>query len=201
MHKIISFVLLITLLLVCFSGCASPNSLKAENGTDSDVNNTSIDSHSRSNTIELNDIFNIIRSDVELHEKLSFSVQYEQIYNQMKNSAQYANSHWLDSVFIVSVNCDYEAAINEEWYKQCPKADIESLNAAFYNYYSVGLSGGNYSNIVFSPGMYLMYYSPEDFKNDYSGIKALTDLDYVTEVSIVYNFPVPIDYFLEQSVV
>lgn len=197
MKKMMSIVLLGTLLLMCFSGCASPNTPAKEDGTNENVNNTSADSQNSGNTMELNDVFNTIRSDVEMHEKLSFSVEYEQIYNELKNSGQYANSRWLDSVFIVTVNCDYETAINAEWYKQCSETDIKSLNAAFYNYYSAGLSKGNYSNIVFSPGMHLMYYSPEDFNNDYAAIKALTDLDYVTEVYIVYNFPVPSDYFLE----
>ncbi|MBQ9121792.1 MAG: hypothetical protein IJY12_05485 [Clostridia bacterium] len=197
MEKIISFILVGALLLMCFSGCTSPNTPAKEDGTNGDINNTSTDGQNSGNTMELNDVFNVIRSDVEMHEKLGFSVEYEQIYNELKNSGQYANSRWLDSVFIVTVNCDYGTAINEEWYKQCSETDIKSLNAAFYNYYSAGLSKGNYSNIVFSPGMHLMYYSPEEFRNDYTAIIALTDLDYVTEVYIVYNFPVPIDYFLE----
>lgn len=197
MNKIISFVLLGALLLMCFSGCTSPNTPAKEDGTNGDVNNTSTDSQNSGNTMELNDVFNIIRSDVEMHEKLGFSVEYEEIHNELKSSGQYVNSRWSDSVFIVTVNCNYEAAINEEWYKQCSETDIKSLNAAFYNYYSVGFSKGNYSNIVFSPGMHLMYYSLEDFNNDYAAIKALTDVHYVAEVHIVYKFPVPSDYFLE----
>lgn len=197
MNKIISFVLLGALLLMCFSGCTSPNTPAKEDGTNGDVNNTSTDSQNSGNTMELNDVFNMIRSDVEMHEKLVFSVEYEKIHNELKSSGQYANSRWSDSLFIVTVNCNYETAINQDWYKQCSETDIESLNAAFYNYYSTDLSKGNYSNIVFSPGMHLTYNSPEDFNNDYSAIKDLTNLDYVTEVYIVYNFPVPIDYFLE----
>lgn len=197
MNKIISFVLLAALLLMCFSGCTSPSTPAKEDGTNGDENNTSTDIQNSGNTMELNDVFNVVRSDVQVYEKLGFSVEYEQIYNELKSSGQYANSDWSDSVFIVTVNCNYEAAINEDWYKQCSDTDIESLNAAFYNYYCAVLSNGNYSNIVFSPGLHLMYYSTEDFSNDYATIKALTDLHYVTEVHIVYKFPVPNDYFLE----
>lgn len=197
MNKIISFVLLGALLLMCFSGCSRPNAPAEETGTDGDVNNTSIDSQNNDDTPKLNDVFDMIRADAQVHEKLGFNTEYEQLHNEITSSGQYANSDWLNSMFMVTINCNYEAAIDEDWYKQCSEADTSSLNAAFYDHYSAGLSKGRYSNIVFSPGMYLIYYSPEAFNNDYAAIKALADLDYVTEVYIVYQFSVPRDIFLE----
>ena len=188
MRKIISLILLCPLLLVCFSGCTSLNN--KENETISGNKN-------EGDILNLNEIFDTIRNDSQINTKLGFSIEYEQTYYELKESGQYDNADWTDSVFIVTVSCDYEAANDEDWYKQCSEKDVKSLNAAFYNYYGADLSKGNYSNIVSSPGMHLMYYSPEDFNNDYAAIKALTDLDCVTEVYVVYKFPVPNDYFLE----
>lgn len=205
----LALLLLLSLLLVCFAGCATPTD--PQGGTETDPESTpdtgetdpenpkgpGEDDSNNMQTVELYDTFAMIKSDIEKCDKLEFFVEYEEIYNEFKSSGQYDNSNWTDSVFIVIIYCTYETAINEDWYKQCSETDIKSLNAAFYNYYSTDLSKGNYANIFFSPGMHLMYYSPEDFNNDYAAIKALMDLDYVTEVSIVYKFPVPDDYILE----
>ena len=196
MRKIISIILLCSLLLVCFSGCTVLNSKENETNP-SNGNETNPSNGNEDDILDLNEIFDRIRNDSQINAKLGFSIEYEQIYYELKKSGQYDNADWSDSVFIVTVNCDYEVAIDEGWYNQCSEKDIKSLNAAFYNYYGAGLSNGNYSNIVFSPGMHLMYYSPEDFNNDYAAIKALMDFDYVTEVYVVYKFPVPNDYFLE----
>ena len=220
MKKFVSLILLCSLVLVCASACTVPSNdgeettvgnveeTTAENTEEMTVGNNNETTNAGSNEngsanasevdiLKLNEVFDTIRDDAKKNTKLGFSVEYEQVYYEFKDSGQYANSNWSDSVFIVTINCDYETAINEDWYEQCSEKDIKSLNAAFYNYYSAGLSKGNYSNIVFSPGMHLMYNSHEDFNNDYAAIKALTDLHYVTEVHIVYRFPVPNDYFLE----
>ena len=103
----------------------------------------------------------------------------------------------MESSFIVTVNCTYDEATDEDWYKQCTEKDTKSLNAAFYNHYSAGISGGKYSNISYVPGMHLIYTSLEDFNRDYVTIKALADLDYVTQVYIVYSFGLPRDYMIE----
>ena len=204
MKKFVSLILLCSLVLVCASACAVPSNDgeettvgNNEETTNAGSNENGSGNESEVDILELNEVFDTIRNDSQKNTKLGFSVEYEQIYFELKESGQYDNADWSDSVFIVTVSCDYEAAINEDWYKQCSETDIKSLNAAFYNYYGAGLSKGNYSNIVFSSGMHLMYYSPEDFNNDYAAIKALMDLDYVTEVHVVYKFPIPNDYFLE----
>lgn len=204
MKKFVSLILLCSLVLVCASACAVPSNDGEETtvGNNEETTNAGSNENGSGNAsevdiLELNEVFDTIRNDSQKNTKLGFSVEYEQIYFELKESGQYDNADWSDSVFIVTVSCDYEAAINEDWYKQCSETDIKSLNAAFYNYYGAGLSKGNYSNIVFSSGMHLMYYSPEDFNNDYAAIKALMDLDYVTEVYVVYKFPIPNDYFLE----
>ena len=204
MKKFVSLILLCSLVLVCASACTVPSNDGEETTVGNNEETTSAGSNengsgnaSEVDILELNKVFDTIRNDSQKNTKLGFSVEYEQIYFELKGSGQYDNADWSDSVFIVTVSCDYEAAINEDWYKQCTETDIKSLNTAFYNYYGADLSKGDYSNIVFSPGMHLMYYSPEDFNNDYAAIKALMDLDYVTEVYVVYKFPIPNDYFLE----
>ena len=182
MRKIVSLILLCSLLLVCFSGCTSPNN---------NQNETNSINENEDNILDLNKIFDTIRNDSQKNTKLGFSVAREQIHYELKNSRQYENSNWTDSIFIVTVNCDYDMATNEEWYKQCTDKNIKSLNAAFYDNYKAGLSTGDYSNIVFSPGMHLIYKSPEDFNNEYATMKTLADLDYVTQVYIVYQFGLP----------
>lgn len=188
MKKIISIILICSLLLACFSGCNNPNN---------NINENDSGDENKDNIKELNEVFDIISADVNTKNKLGFSVEREQLYSELKNSGQYDNGDWLDSIFIVTIDCDYDIATNEEWYKQCTDKNIKSLNAAFYDNYKAGLSKGDYSNIVFSPGMHLIYNSLEDFNSDYASIKALADLDYVTQVYIVYQFGLPLDYIME----
>ena len=187
MRKFVSLILLCSLLIVCFSGCSPSNNKNEKNSGD----------ENEGNVLELNEVFDTIRDDAKKNTKLGFSVEYEQIYFELKESGEYDNTDWLDSIFIVTVNCSYDEATNEDWYEQCVNKDIKSLNEAFFNQYSRFLSHGIYSNIVFSPGLHLIYDSPEDFDKDYATIKTLANLDYVTQVYIVYKFGLPRDYFME----
>ena len=145
---------------------------------------------------ELNEAFDIIREDGEKNNKLQLFVEYEDVHYELKNSGLYEDCEWRNSCFIINVECNYKNAVNEDWYKQCSQTDIESLNAAFYSCYGSGFPNGEYSNIVFAPGMYFIYYSLDDFKFDYSALKALTDLEYVTDVFISYQFGIPYDYII-----
>lgn len=196
MNKIISFVLFFSLMLTCFSGCSILNNPTDKGDTNNNVDKISSNSQS-GDTMELNDVFEMIRADAEVYEKLRFFVEFEQIHNELKSSGQYDDCVWEDAVFIITVDCDYETAINEDWYKQCEETDTKSLNAAFYNNYSAGLSNGKYSNIVFSPGMHLNYKSQEGFVEDYATIKAMADLHYVAQVNIGYYYSMPDEYFME----
>ena len=174
MNKFVSAIILCSLLLLCFTSCSSPNEKE-----------------------KLDEAFNIIRADADTITKLGFSVEYEEIYYELKNSGEYDDSNWLNSSFVVTVNCIYDKAVNEDWYKKCSETDTKSLNEAFYNQYATSISHGKYSNIFFSPGMLFIYKSLEDFNSDYDAIKALAELDYVTQVYIVYKFGLPRDYMAE----
>ena len=45
--------------------------------------------------------------------------------------------------------------------------------------------------------MLLTYYTLDDFNYDYAAIKALMDLEYVTQVYIQYHFGLPMEYYME----
>ena len=146
---------------------------------------------------ELSEFFEIIRSDAESEEKLKFRVVDEQIYYELKSSGQYDNSRWVASAFHVYVYCVYDKATNEDWYKQCSEKDTASLNDAFYNSCSKDISKCIYTRYISAAGMLLRYYILDDFNYDYAAIKALMDLEYVTQVYIQYHFGLPMEYYME----
>ena len=145
---------------------------------------------------ELDIAFKTLKADSEAIEKMYFSITYEKEHYEYKSSGRYDGKSWTNSVFIVTVSCDYDRAVNEKWYKRCKEKDNKSLNQAFYNSYKSYLSKGDYSNIVFSTGMHLLYYSVKDFNKNYDTIKAFKDFEYVKEVSVIYQFALPQDYFI-----
>ena len=177
MKKIVSIVLLYALLLMCFSGCSTSDSKEDTRE-------------------ELDAVFEVLKTDSEAIEKMDFWITYEKEHYELKSSGRYDGRQWTKQGFVVTVSCDYDRAVNEGWYKRCKEKDNKSLNQAFYNSYKSHLSKGDYSNIVFNTGMYLFYYSVEDFNKNYATIKAFTDLEYVECVGIGYQFALPQDYFI-----
>ena len=158
--------------------------------------NRTSDAESKYSNTKLYEAFDTIKEDSAHNNKICICISFEDLYYELKNSILYENSEWKNSVFIVTVTCIYDKAINEAWYKECTQTDTKSLNEAFYNHYSAGISKGSYLN-THSPGMHLIYNSLENFNSDYAAIKALADLDYVTQVYISYNFGLPRHYFME----
>ena len=144
MKKIVSIVLLYALLLMCFSGCSTSDSKEDTRE-------------------ELDAVFEVLKTDSEAIEKMDFWITYEKEHYELKSSGRYDGRQWTKQGFVVTVSCDYDRAVNEGWYKRCKEKDNKSLNQAFYNSYKSHLSKGEYSNIVFNTGMYLFYYSVEDF--------------------------------------
>ncbi len=188
-NKSISIFLICSLLLVCLSGCSIFK-----------VNNTVLGGEDKTDyfAMKFDEFFDVLKSDANNNRKLSFDIEYEEIHYELKNSELYNNSMWTDPGYIVNVCCDYNCAVNEVWYKKCSGTDIKSLNSAFYNYYSLNFQNGEYSNIIFAPGMHLLYFSPtSSIQADYAAIKALTGLEYVTNVSICYYYSVPYDWMQE----
>ncbi len=141
--------------------------------------------------------FDMIRADAEKEDKLKFGLDSEKLHFELKESGEYADSKWTTAGFTVIINCDYDMATDEDWYKMCSTTDDVSLNAAFYDKYGISVPKGDYTNIIFLSGMYLQYYLPEDFCSDFDAIKDFAKLDYVTSISIVYHFSMPLDWMAD----
>ena len=217
MNKIISFVLLGALLLMCFSGCSNPNINGDDNKTDSGGNsaldgtedNKEPENEDENNKVELNDelndLFAKLQEDSEKTEKISFSIQYQDLHYELKASDKYINEEWFPPLIIVTVNCNYALATDEDWYKACSNTDIKTLNIALFNEYSQELSEGHFSPLAIAPALYFDYVHSEStlsetlnvFYSDYAVLQQLIDLEYVTGISILYFYAVPGSYFDE----
>ena len=188
MNRIISVILLFSLMFACSSGCSTPSD---------DIGKIDLSGENKDNTIELDEMFDIIRTDVALNNKIFFYTGGEDLYYELKNSGQYENSRWQSSAFHVTIECNFEDAVDEDWYKQCSKTDTKILNEAFYNHLASTLLKGEFVNVAFIPGARLRYSSAIDLYSDYLAIKSLTDLDYVTIIQIGYHYGLPYDYLKE----
>ena len=209
MKKIISFILISTLLLMCFSGCAGINTNDNDDKNDNTGDSTSNDPSNNNkpdnengnvgleSNVELNNLFAKLQEDSEKIEKISFYIGSQDLHYELKNSGLYNDSRWQPSGFQISIKCNFENASDEDWYKQCSDTDTKSLNEAFYSSIASTLTNGEFSNIVFSPGVHLGYSSADDLYADYLNIKSLTDLEYVTTITIGYLYGLPYDYMAE----
>ena len=169
-----------------------PHHFHNENGPTNNNAGNSIDEAA------LKAIFEQLRADADANAKLEFWVAYEQEYYELKDSDEYANCDWKESLFTVSVSCCYDCAAQyEDWYQQCSATDVRSLNEAFFRQYGVDILNGQHVNASWSTGMDLLYSSPDDFSSDYDAIKALLELGYVKLIDIGYNYGLPICYFME----
>lgn len=217
MNKIISFVLLGALLLMCFSGCANSNINGDDNKTDSGGNsaldgmedNKEPKNEDGNNKVEPNDELNVLfaklKEDSEKTEKISFSIEYQDLHYELKNSCKYNDEEWIDAAIIVTVDCNYDLATDEDWYKACSNTDIKTLNTALFNEYSHELSEGHFSPWAIAPALYFDYVHSEStlsetlnvFYSDYAVLEELINLEYVTGISIQYFYAVPGSYFEE----
>ena len=217
MNKIISFVLLGALLLMCFSGCAgintndnddkndntgdpTPNDPSDNNNPDNENVNVGLESN-----VELNNLFTKLQEDSEKIEKISFSIEYQDLHYELRASDKYTNEEWSSPAIIVTVDCNYDLATDEDWYKACSNTDIKTLNTALFNEYSHELSEGHFTPWVIAPALYFEYDHSSStlsetlnvFYSDYAVLQQLIDLEYVTSISIQYFYAVPGSYFDE----
>lgn len=162
-----------------------PHHFHNENGPTNNNAGNSIDEAA------LKAIFEQLRADADANAKLEFWVAYEQEYYELKDSDEYANCEWMESLFTVLVSCSYDDAVNEDWYQQCSATDVRSLNEAFFRQYGVDILNGQHVNASWSTGMDLLYSSPDGFCSDYDAIKVLLQLGYVKQISIGYIFGLP----------
>ncbi len=200
MKRLISFILLCSLLMACFAGCAISGN--GENGQSSESENktgeetpkeTPKETEDNKKRAELQEHFDILDADAAENDKMDFSFEMEEIHNELKESGLYNDSEWTDPFFQIYIFCDYKKASDEDWYKQT-ESSLVAVNDAFYEQYRSGLQHGYRHDDTadeVSIGLHLYYKSAEDLFADYRTIKSMMDLNYVTGVSIIYFFEIP----------
>ena len=223
MKKLILILLLGALVLLCLFGCDRADSNQDETTTttnestapdatipegttsantpdestepDNNQNDTSTDAPIYERSPELDEFFKLLEGDAYENDKFGFSINYEDLYFELKNSGEYEECPWDESALRVIINCDYEYATEEKWYSRVASSDLKALNAAFYNQYSSTFPNGEFVNISFCSGFHLRYYQAlNEFEVDYSAIKSLLDLEYVTGIHVTYTFGLPQGY-------
>ena len=215
MNKIISFVLLGALLLMCFSGCADINTNDNDDKNNNTGNQTLGDNEDNKepdnedvnvgveSNMELNNLFAKLQEDSEKSKKILFSVDYQDLHYRLKESGEYDDVRWIGPTIIVLVDCNYNLATDEDWYKACSDTEFETLNTAFFNEYSNELSEGHFIPLGVIDALHFVYDHSTDtlsetlnvFYSDYSVLKRLIDLEYVRYIYIQYAYSVPRGYF------
>ena len=142
-------------------------------------------------TLQLNNIFNMLKKDYLENDKMELSINYKEYHYELKSSSKYDTDTWGDSSFRIQVLCNYENAKDEEWYKQCTNTDKTSLNDAFYNSYQSYFPKGDFYNNSWIYGLSLSYSSIDDFYSDYATAKLLIDLECITTIHIYFTFGLP----------
>ena len=213
MKKSVSIVLLCALLLMCFSGCSSLNinddedkSNNSDNSTLSGTEDDKEDGNEPGNIeVELNNLFTKLQNDSDKSEKILFFIEYQDLHFQLKESGKYNDEKWSEPTIIVTVNCNYNLATDEDWYKACSNTDVKTLNTALFNEYSYELSEGHFTPLGIAPALYFKYDHSETnlsdtiavFYSDYEVLKQFVNLPYVKDISIGYYYSMPNNYFAE----
>ena len=200
MKRLISLILLCSLLMVCLAGCTisdngeNAQSSESENKTGEEMpKETPKETEDDKEQSELQEYFDRLEADAATNDKMEFSLQMEEIHNEAKESGLYNDSEWTTPIIDIYIFCDYKKASDEDWYKQS-EPYLVSINDAFYEQYRSGLQHGyrrDDTADTISLGLHLYYFSAEDLFADYQTIKSMTDLNYVTGVKIIYSFEIP----------
>ena len=196
MRKMVSLILFCSLLLVCFASCSN---LKEETGE------SNSNQESEAYSVKLNQFFTKLQKDTDGFEKIQFFVEYQELHYELKESGKYDNDKWSSPTIRVTVNCNYEFAKDEDWYKACSSTDFKTLNTAFFNEYSSELSNGYFTPWAIAPALYFEYVHSETnlsdtiavFYSDYEVLKQFVNLPYVKDISIGYYYSMPNNYFAE----
>lgn len=179
-------VLCFTLLFTCLSGCSifDCGIFDQEN-----------------QPMDLDGFLTKMRNDSEKIEKIEFSILYQDLHYEFKESDKYKNDIWKDSSLLVVIGFDYELAENKYWYKKYSNNDYDTITNAFYNRYKNKMSEG-FEFFATNDVIYFLYRTEDslsdaltDFYADYEIFKRWTYLDYVTLVGIQYTFSMPGSYF------
>ena len=153
----------------------------------------------------LNDFFANMQKDTNGMDKIQFSIERQDLHYQLKESGEYNDEKWSNATILVTVSCNYDLATDEDWYKACSNTDFLTLNTAFFNEYSHEFSEGHFSPWGVLPALHFIYAHSAGtfsealttFYSDYTVLKRLIDLEYVTKISIQYFYSVPGSYFDE----
>ena len=135
-----------------------------------------------------------VRQDTAGIEKVTFTVEQEDLHDALKKSGIYQNNDWYYGFFQIVVSYDADLAADAEWYQQCAETDKKSQNEAFYQSVQASVGHGEFYNLSFASCLRLTYHTQFDFEQDYRAILNLADLGYVTKVGIVYRFAIPSGY-------
>ena len=148
---------------------------------------------------QLNDFFYQMQMDARETEKIEFSVQNQEAYYENKESEENESADWPPSRISILIQCDYDLAINESWYIECEDKSFAALNTAFFNEYCEGL---NEHFVLYGIGEALKFNydhsenelsdAINEFNSDFSILKQLVNLDYVTEVYVTYYYGLPV---------
>ena len=147
-----------------------------------------------STALQLNRIFNMLKASSLENSKITYSIVNKDTYYELKQLDKYDADRWGDAGFTIRISCDYENALEEEWYKQCANTDKYSLNAAFYNHWKTCFSNGDFYNNNWIDGLLLSYSSIDNFCIDYATMKILNDLHYVISIQLTYSYGLPDKY-------
>ena len=153
----------------------------------------------------LNDFFAYMQKDTNGMEKIQFYIERQDLHYQLKESGEYNDEKWSNATILVTVDCNYDLATDEDWYKTCSNTDFLTLNTAFFNEYSHEFSEGHFSPWGVLPALHFIYAHSAGtfsealttFYSDYTVLKRLVDLEYVNCIYIQYFYSVPGSYFDE----
>jgi hypothetical protein len=151
---------------------------------------------------ELNDFFDYMVNETITTDKIEFTIidQRRNYFDSQRDPSETYYAYWFPARFWIVVHIDYSLATDEEWYKACENAELATLHTAFYDEYCSNLlaerpyigNGEREINIIYRHADEHCTDQPPlsevliDVYHDYEIIKNLAELDYVTNVEVIY---------------
>ena len=129
---------------------------------------------------------------------IDFSTNYKKSHYDLKNLGKYDGGKWTIPNYSIHIIYDGNLARNTEWYQRVENKDRKNLSNSFCEAFSDGFKNSNSlcGSVIFD-GMILSYTSNEGLLADLNYILEISDLEYISEISIVYEYSLPEDYLLE----
>ena len=146
---------------------------------------------------ELNSVFTEILERIIDKENIHFSVNDQHLHYELRNMGAYKGITWVNPYFSIRIFYDKDLVQNTEWYKRVENKDRKNLSNSFCYTFSEGFE--NSSSLMGSSlfdGMIVSYASNEGILTDLNYVLEMSDLEYISEISIVYQYSLPKDYFM-----